>query len=200
MAVLLVIALLVHFRATRYVPTIYCITVVFISVVGTPFSDNLVDNLGVSLFTTTSIFLVALLVVFIWWYGSEHTLSVHTIVTRRREIFYWTVILFTFSLGTSGGDLISEHFGLGHAVAPGLLAGSITVVYVLYRLHAMNGVLAFWLAYILTRPLGASAGGLRVMCAVRCGSPFGCEWTRLWNARVHGGRLRTMWNSPKEMS
>lgn len=160
MAVLLVIALVVQFRATRYVPTIYWITVVFISVVGTLISDNLVDNLGVSLLTTTSIFLVALVVVFVWWHRSEHTLSVHTIVTRRRELFYWAAILFTFSLGTSGGDLISERFGLGYAVALGLFAGGIAVVYALYRLHVINGVLAFWLAYILTRPLGASAGDL----------------------------------------
>ena len=160
MAVVLAIALLVQFRASRYVPTIYWVTVVFISVVGTLISDNLVDNLGVSLLTTTSIFLVALVVVFAWWYRSEHTLSVHTIVTRRRELFYWAAILFTFSLGTSGGDLISEHFGLGYSVALGIFAGGIAVVYALYRLHVVNGVLAFWVAYILTRPLGASAGDL----------------------------------------
>lgn len=175
MAVLLAIALLVQFRATRYVPTIYWITVVFISVVGTLISDNLVDNLGVSLVTTTSIFLVALVVVFIWWHRSEHTLSVHTIVTRRREMFYWAAILFTFSLGTSGGDLISEHFGLGYPVALGLFAAGIAVVYVLYRLHVMNGVLAFWLAYILTRPLGASAGDL----ITQAPSEGGLGWSRL---------------------
>lgn len=175
MAVLLAIALLVQFRATRYVPTIYWITVVFISVVGTLISDNLVDNLGVSLVTTTSIFLVALVVVFIWWHRSEHTLSVHTIVTRRREMFYWAAILFTFSLGTSGGDLISEHFGLGYPVALGLFAAGIAVVYVLYRLHVMNGVLAFWLAYILTRPLGASAGDL----ITQAPSEGGLGWGRL---------------------
>ena len=158
MAVLLVIALFLQFRATRYIPTIYWLAVVFISVVGTLISDNLVDNLGVSLLTTTTIFLVALVAVFAWWHRSEHTLSVHTIVTRRRELFYWAAILFTFSLGTSGGDLISEHFGLGYTVALGLFAAGIAVVYGLYRLHVINGVLAFWLAYILTRPLGASLG------------------------------------------
>ena len=175
MAVLLVISLLVQFHATRYVPTIYWLTVVFISVVGTLISDNLVDNLGVSLVATTSIFLVALVVVFIWWHRSEHTLSVHTIVTRRREMFYWAAILFTFSLGTSGGDLISEHFGLGYAVALGLFAGGIAVVYALYRMHVMNGVLAFWLAYILTRPLGASAGDL----ITQAPSEGGFGWGRL---------------------
>lgn len=160
MAVLLAVALVAQFRTTRYVPAIYWITVVFISVVGTLISDNLVDSMGVSLGTTTGIFLLALVVVFVWWHRSEHTLSVHTIVTRRRELFYWGAILFTFSLGTSGGDLISEQLGLGYALALAVFAAGIAVVFALYRLHLINGVLAFWLAYILTRPLGASAGDL----------------------------------------
>ena len=160
MAVLLIASLIAQFRAKRYIPTIYWIAVVFISVVGTLISDLLVDNLGVALGTTTTIFSVALIVVFVWWYRSEHTLSVHTITTTRRELFYWAAILFTFSLGTSGGDLISERFGLGYGVALGLFAAGIAIVYVLYRLHVINGVLAFWAAYILTRPLGASAGDL----------------------------------------
>jgi uncharacterized membrane-anchored protein len=144
MAVVFLIALVVQFRARTYVPAIYWITVVFISVVGTLISDNLVDNLGVALSTTTMIFSAALIGVFIWWYASEHTLSVHSIYTTRRELFYWGAILFTFSLGTSGGDLISESFGLGYATALGLFAAGIAIVYVLYRLHAINGVLAFW--------------------------------------------------------
>lgn len=160
MGAALVIALTVQIRAKRYIPTIYWITVVFISIVGTLISDNLVDNLGVSLITTTTIFTVALIAVFIGWYVSERTLSVHTIYTTRREMFYWAAILFTFSLGTSGGDLLSEQLGLGYAVALALFASGIAVVYALYRMHAMNAVLAFWLAYILTRPLGASAGDL----------------------------------------
>ncbi len=160
MAALLIIALVVQFRADKYVPPIYWIVVVFISVVGTLISDNLVDNLGVSLATTTIIFSVALAAVFIWWYLSERTLSVHTIHSRRRELFYWAAILFTFSLGTSGGDMLSEKLGLGYAVALGIFAAGIAVVYAMYRMHLLNGVLAFWAAYILTRPLGASAGDL----------------------------------------
>lgn len=160
MAALLIIALVMQFRARRYVPATYWITVVFISVVGTLISDNLVDNLGVSLATTTSIFAGALIAVFLWWHRSEHTLSVHAIRTRRRELFYWSAILFTFSLGTSGGDLLSEKLGLGYTVALGIFAAGIAVVYALYRMHVINGVLAFWIAYILTRPLGASAGDL----------------------------------------
>lgn len=160
MGALLIGALFVQIRAKRYVPTWYWVTVVFISVVGTLISDNLVDNFGVSLTTTTLIFTGALIAVFAVWYWSERTLSVHAIFTRRRELFYWGAILCTFSLGTSGGDLLSEQLKLGYAVALGLFALGIAVVYALYLARLLNAVLAFWLAYILTRPLGASAGDL----------------------------------------
>jgi uncharacterized membrane-anchored protein len=173
MAALLVLALVVQFRTRKYVPTVYWITVVFISVVGTLISDNLVDNLGVGLGTTTLVFSVALAAVFLAWYASEKTLSVHTIYTRRRELFYWAAILFTFSLGTSGGDLLSERLGLGYAVALGIFAAGIAIVYGLYRLHVVNDVFAFWAAYILTRPLGASAGDLLTQAPKAGGFGFG---------------------------
>jgi len=160
MAVLLLISLAFQLRAKRYVPKIYWIVVVFISVVGTLISDNLVDNLGVSLATTSIIFLVALVAVFVFWYVSERTLSVHTIYTLRRELFYWAAILFTFSLGTSAGDLLSERLGLGYPLSALMFAATIAVIYGLYRVKVVNEVLAFWLAYILTRPLGASVGDM----------------------------------------
>ena len=154
------VALIVQVRVKRYIPAVYWITVVFISVVGTLISDNLVENLGVGLVTTTIIFSAALAVVFVVWYMSEHTLSVHTILTNKRELFYWAAILFTFSLGTSGGDLLSEQLGLGYTVALAVFAGGIAIIYALHRMGVVNSVLAFWAAYILTRPLGASAGDL----------------------------------------
>lgn len=160
MAVLLLISLAFQLRAKRYVPPIYWIVVVFISVVGTLISDNLVDNLGVPLSTTSLIFTVALVAVFVFWYLSEKTLSVHTIYTVRRELFYWAAILFTFSLGTSAGDLLSERLGLGYPLSAVMFAGTIALIYLAYRVKVMNEVLAFWLAYILTRPLGASIGDL----------------------------------------
>lgn len=160
MAGLLVITLVIQFRARRYVPSIYWLVVVFISVVGTLISDNLVDNMGVPLATTSIIFAVALMVVFATWYAVEKTLSVHTIYTFRRELFYWAAILFTFSLGTSAGDLLSESLGLGYAVAALMFGAGIAVVYVAYRFGKVNEVLTFWIAYILTRPLGASMGDL----------------------------------------
>ena len=160
MGVLLIVSLIFQFRARRYVPPIYWTAVVFISVVGTLISDNLVDNLGVPLATTTAIFTVGLIVVFVAWYMSEKTLSVHTIYTARREAFYWAAILFTFSLGTSGGDLLSERMAVGYALSALIFAAGIAVIYGLYRARIVNEVLAFWLAYILTRPLGASLGDL----------------------------------------
>ena len=160
MAVFLLISLVFQLRAKRYVPPIYWIVVVFISVVGTLISDNLVDNLGVPLATTSLIFTVALVAVFIIWYLSEHTLSVHTIYTVGRELFYWAAILFTFSLGTSAGDLLSERLGLGYPLSAVMFAAAIALIYLAYRVKLMNEVLAFWLAYILTRPLGASMGDM----------------------------------------
>ena len=160
MAFFLLISLVFQLRARRYVPPIYWIVVVFISVVGTLISDNLVDNLGVPLATTSLIFTVALVAVFIVWYWSERTLSVHTIYTVGRELFYWAAILFTFSLGTSAGDLLSERLGLGYPLSALMFAAAIAVIYLADRVKIVNEVLAFWLAYILTRPLGASVGDL----------------------------------------
>ncbi len=160
MAAVLLVTLVFQLRARRYIPPIYWLVVVFISVVGTLISDNLVDGMGVSLVTTSLIFAVALILVFIFWYMSEHTLSVHTIVTRKRELFYWAAILMTFSLGTSAGDLISERLGQGYLVAAGIFAAGIAVIVLAYKFFHLNAVLTFWLAYILTRPLGASIGDL----------------------------------------
>ena len=158
MSVLFVAALIWQLSTRRYVPAVYWLTVVLVSVVGTLFSDNLVDNLGVSLWTTTAIFSVALAAAFVGWYRSEHTLSIHTIVTRRREAWYWFAILCTFSLGTSAGDLISEKLALGYATAALIFGGVIALVAVAHYGFRVNAVLTFWTAYVLTRPFGASIG------------------------------------------
>jgi uncharacterized membrane-anchored protein len=158
MAVALIAVLVFQFRAKKYVPGIYWLAVVLISVVGTLFSDNLVDNLGVELQTTTIAFSVILACVFGAWYWSERTLSVHTIVTTRREAFYWLAILFTFALGTSAGDLVAEKLELGYLPSVGIFAGAIAIVTLAHFRFKLNAILAFWLAYILTRPLGASIG------------------------------------------
>ena len=179
MAGLLAIALLVQFTRRRYIPVVYWIVVVLISVVGTLVSDNLVDNFGVPLWATTVVFSATLAAVFAWWFVSERTLSVHTIVSTRREAFYWAAILFTFSLGTSAGDLVGEQFGLGYALSLALFAGLIGLVALAYYVLKIDAVLAFWAAYILTRPLGASAGDLLSQPASAGGLGLGTTWTSL---------------------
>jgi len=160
MAAVLVGALVLQFRQKRYVPWSYWLAVVLISIVGTLVTDNLVDNFGVSLITTTVAFTILLVATFAVWFSVEGTLSIHEVRTTRREAFYWLAILFTFALGTAAGDLVAEKFALGY-MATGILFGmiiaSITFGYYMLKL---DGVLAFWIAYILTRPLGASFGDL----------------------------------------
>ena len=155
---LLVAALVVQFRARRYVPWVYWLGIVLISIVGTQITDNLSDNMGVSLVITTVAFAIALSVTFAVWYGSERTLSIHTIYTRRRESFYWLAVLFTFALGTAAGDLTAERLNLGYLVSLALFAGAIGAVGVAHYRFNLNAVASFWIAYVLTRPLGASLG------------------------------------------
>lgn len=158
MAVGLIAVLALQFRQPRYVPWIYWLVVVFLSIVGTLITDLMTDNLGVSLYASTAVFLIALMVTFLAWHRREHTLSIHAIDTRSREAFYWAAILFTFALGTAAGDLLSEQIGLGYAKSGLIFGGGIALITLAYYAKALGPVRAFWLAYILTRPLGASLG------------------------------------------
>lgn len=178
MAGLLAAAGIVQLRKQRYVPRIYWLTVVLVSIVGTQITDILTDRLEISLYTSTAVFAAVLAATFAIWYAVERTLSIHTIVTTRRELFYWTAILFTFALGTAAGDLATEALSLGFTigvVAFGALIGLIALAY--YR--GANPVLTFWLAYILTRPLGASFGDLLSQSQVYGGFGFGTIVTSL---------------------
>jgi uncharacterized membrane-anchored protein len=141
------------------VPWIYWLTVVLLSVVGTQITDILTDTLNVSLYVSTTVFSVLLAIWFWVWHRAEGTLSINAIDTRSRELFYWGAILVTFALGTAAGDLATEALGLGFRVGVLVFAALIAVIAVAWR-AGMNAVLAFWLAYILTRPLGASLGDL----------------------------------------
>src|SRR3954447_11874682 len=154
----LIATLVLQFRARKYIPWIYWLGIVLISVVGTQITDNLTDNAGVSLVTTTVVFSIVLGIVFAAWYASERTLSIHTIFTTRREAFYWLAILFTFALGTAAGDLSAEKLDLGYAVSIAIFGGLIAAVAIAHYAFDASAVLTFWLAYILTRPLGASIG------------------------------------------
>jgi uncharacterized membrane-anchored protein len=160
MGAVLIAALVWQFRQKRYIPAPYWLAVVLISIVGTLITDNLADNFHVPLQVTTAVFAVALAVTFGLWFRSEKTLSIHSIYTTRREAFYWLAILFTFALGTAAGDLVAEQFALGY-LATGILFGMIIVSLTIgYFFLGLDGILAFWLVYILTRPLGASFGDL----------------------------------------
>ncbi|MHA7650830.1 COG4705 family protein [Mycobacterium sp. ML4] len=177
MGILLVIALVFQFRSTKYVPGLYWLAVVLISVVGTLITDNLVDNFGVPLQTTTIVFSIALLATFAGWYASEKTLSIHTIYTSRREIFYWLTILFTFALGTAAGDLVAERLRLGYPISALVFGALIALVATAHLVFRLNALPAFWAAYILTRPLGASLGDLLSQHRSNGGLGVGTTWT-----------------------
>jgi uncharacterized membrane-anchored protein len=155
---LLAVLLTAQFRVRRYVPALYWSVVVVISVFGTLITDNLTDRFDVPLTTSTAVFAVILATVFAVWFAVEHTLSMHSIVTTRRESFYWLAILFTFAMGTATGDLVAEKAGVGYWPSVALWGGIIAVIAVLHFKAGLQSVLAFWLAYVLTRPLGASIG------------------------------------------
>ena len=154
---LLIIALAVQFAGDRYVPSRYWLAVALVSVFGTLVTDNLTDSVGLPLEASTLIFGGLLALTFLVWYRSERTLSIHSIVSRRREAYYWLAILFTFALGTATGDLMAEVLGLGYLVT-GIIVGTLIAIFAIAWLCGLNPVLGFWAIYILTRPLGASIG------------------------------------------
>lgn len=154
---LLAVVLAFQFKAKAYIPGLYWLTVALISVFGTLVTDNLTDSIGVSLELSTIIFSLLLGATFVVWYLQEKTLSIHSILTRRREAFYWLTVLFTFALGTAAGDLLAEGLALGYSVTGFIIAGLITLVAASWKFK-LHPVLSFWLIYIFTRPLGASIG------------------------------------------
>ncbi|MET8563521.1 hypothetical protein ABZV75_24140 [Streptomyces flaveolus] len=158
MSALLAVVLVVQFRTTAYRAGVYWPAVALISVVGTLISDNLTDDMGVPLETSTAVFAVLLAVVFAVWYRRERTLSIHSIDTTGRESFYWLAVLFTFALGTAAGDLVSERMDLGYWLSGVLFAAAIAAVAIARFALGLDAVWSFWVAYVLTRPLGASIG------------------------------------------
>jgi len=158
MTVILAAVLVAQFRARRYLPTLYWSAVVLISIVGTLISDNLTDNLGVPLEVSTAVFALTLAVTFTAWYAKEKTLSIRSVDSSTREAYYWLAVLFTFALGTSAGDLLSERLDLGYLRAAAIFGAAIAVVALARYAMRLNLVLAFWVAYVLTRPFGASIG------------------------------------------
>jgi uncharacterized membrane-anchored protein len=179
MGALLLISLRIQIRSERYIPWIYWLTVVLISTVGTLITDNLVDNFGVTLEATTIAFSVALLITFVAWYAREKTLSIHTIYTTRRELFYWAAILFTFALGTAAGDLAAEGLKFGYATSTLIFGAMIGVVTAAYYFPKLDAIVAFWIAYVLTRPFGASFADLLSQPAANGGQGLGTVGTSI---------------------
>ncbi|MGZ3599482.1 MAG: COG4705 family protein [Ktedonobacterales bacterium] len=151
-----VAALVLQFSVRRYVAWIYWLAVVMVAVFGTMVADVLHVVLGIPYVVSATFFAVALAVIFVAWYVSEKTLSIHTINTRRRELFYWATVVATFALGTAVGDMTATTLGLGYFSSGVLFAVLFAVPAVGYRLFGLNEIFAFWFAYIVTRPLGAS--------------------------------------------
>jgi uncharacterized membrane-anchored protein len=179
MGSLLIAVLIVQFRLKRYVPFVYWLGIVLISIVGTLITDNMTDNYGIALQTSTAVFTVILAATFAVWFRSERTLSIHTIVTTRREAFYWLAVLFTFALGTAAGDLVAEKLSIGYLNTVFLFAGAIAVIAVAHWRFKMGPILSFWLAYILTRPLGASIGDYMSQAKADGGLGLGTTTTSL---------------------
>jgi uncharacterized membrane-anchored protein len=155
-AIALAVALFIQFRARKYVAWIYWLAVVMVAVFGTMAADVTHIVLGVPYLYSTIFFAAALAVVFIVWYRVERTLSIHSIITTRREFFYWATVLATFALGTAAGDFTAFTLHLGFLGAGLLFAIVFAVPGVLYYSPRMSKVLCFWFAYVVTRPLGAS--------------------------------------------
>lgn len=152
--------LLVQVTATSYRPPLYWLAVVMVGIFGTMSADGVHVQFGVPYIASTAFFAFALAVVFLWWNRSEGTLSIHSIRTRRRELFYWAAVLVTFALGTAAGDMTAFSLNLGFFVSGLLFAALFAIPAIGYRWFGLNGVLAFWFAYIVTRPLGASFADL----------------------------------------
>ena len=179
MSVFLIGALINQFRLKRYVPVSYWAVVVLLSIVGTLVTDLMVDDLGVSLISATVGFSVVLAIVFAAWYASEHTLAMHSVQTAKRESFYWAAIFVTFALGTAAGDFVAEASGLGYLPSTLAFAGAIALIAAAYFYAGLGEILAFWMAYILTRPLGASFGDFLSQPTKNGGLGFGPTGTSI---------------------
>ncbi|MFF2502750.1 hypothetical protein ACFVTY_05080 [Streptomyces sp. NPDC058067] len=181
-----VAALALQFAVRRYVAWVYWTAVVMVSVFGTMAADILHVGLGVPYTLSTPVFMLALAAVFALWYASEKTLSIHSVRTRRRETFYWAAVLATFALGTAAGDLTAT-IGLGYLGSAVLFAAAICVPAVAHRAGALGAVTAFWAAYVITRPLGASLADWMALGHARGGLGFGLgPVTLAWTVAILG--------------
>lgn len=156
MLVGLVWALRRQFRLDHYDAWTYWTVVVMVAIFGTSAADALHVGLGIPYLVSTIFYAIVLAVVFTVWYRSEGTLSIHSIRTKRREVFYWATVLATFALGTAAGDMTATTLHIGYFGSGVMFLGLIAIPWIGHRYFGLNDVFAFWMAYVLTRPLGAS--------------------------------------------
>lgn len=178
-AVGLGIALVIQFSSRSYQPWKYWLTVSMVAVFGTMAADVLHVGLGVPYIVSTTFFVLALAAIFVIWYKKEKTLSIHSIYTSRREVFYWMTVMATFALGTATGDMTAYTLGLGYFASGVMFTVAIVVPALLYFKFKVNEVAAFWAAYILTRPLGASFADWFGVPRALGGLDFGRGWVSL---------------------
>jgi uncharacterized membrane-anchored protein len=151
-----VAVLWLQFKTRRYIPWIYWLAVLMVAIFGTMAADVTHVVLGVPYIVSTLAFAIALAIIFYLWKKTEGTLSIHSITTTRREVFYWATVLATFALGTAAGDLFAFTFNLGFLDAGIIFAVIFAIPAIGYGMFKWNAIFSFWFAYILTRPLGAS--------------------------------------------
>lgn len=149
-------SLILQFSVKKYVAWIYWLVVVMVSIFGTMAADVVHVAIGIPYVVSTIFFIIAMIVLFSIWFAKERTLSIHSIYTRRREVFYWTIVLITFALGTASGDMTASTMHLGYLSSGKLFTLLLVIPAVGYWFFGLNEIFAFWFAYIMTRPVGAS--------------------------------------------
>lgn len=169
----LIVSLFIQFKVKKYIPWVYWLTVVMVSIFGTMFADFLHVVLGIPYLITTIFYIILLTVIFVVWHKSENTLSIHSICTKKRELFYWSTVLVTFALGTATGDLTAGSMNLGYLLSAIIFAIIILIPLIGYKIFKLNEVFTFWFAYIITRPLGASVADWMSVGTSRGGLGFG---------------------------
>ena len=175
--ILLVVALWIQFAERRYVAWTYWTAVVMVSVFGTMAADVVHKGAGIPYAISTVFFAIALAGIFVLWYASERTLSIHSITTVRRELFYWAAVMTTFALGTAAGDMTAHTMGIGFLASGFLFAALFALPALAWKFLGLDAVVAFWAAYILTRPLGASFSDWMAVPTHAGGLGWGYGWT-----------------------
>lgn len=172
-ALVLIGSFILQLKVRKYIPSIYWLVVVMVSIFGTVAADVVHVGFGVPYIASTLFFAFALLITFIIWYKMEKTLSIHSIYTTRREILYWSVVMGTFAFGTAAGDMTASTMHLGYFTSGLLFTGLLAIPIIGNKLFKLNEIFSFWFAYIMTRPVGASFSDWSAVSQKHGGLGFG---------------------------